>query len=392
MLTELYIYLVSQMSHISLKHGDLNSIANVGRGLTGLSCVNDVGDRALELLMTLFRADKSNFFLDNSDKQRQNLKFVAAKGCDEKHCDDFLSHYYKVDPFGKLCSMAKARPRGSIICVTDQLVSYNDFLKSEIYNDFFRPQNVLFKLCIYLRFGTSLGVVGLLRNRNRQPFSDNDRAKAQLVAPYLTAALEKAFALEQKELVIQSIEQEITHKGIMILNQELVPVHINNAAHKIISLLGSDEKDKSPLCQFLYQLHKELKKRRNYLSLDNTKDFTTDQRLFDLVSMDKAYNISVRMRLMPTLQRDEFIFVTMETEELEIHRDDSPKQPKLSKREMEVASAVCEGLTNAQIAQKLFISEFTVITHLRVIYEKLKVNNRTSLARLIFQSTMAANG
>ena len=53
----------------------------------------------------------------------------------------------------------------------------------------------------------------------------------------------------------------------------------------------------------------------------------------------------------------------------------------LSDRETEILFFVTEGLTNPQIAEKLFISYETVRTHVRNIYEKLQVGNRTAAAK-----------
>ncbi|MFW6598586.1 response regulator [Propionibacteriaceae bacterium Y2011] len=50
----------------------------------------------------------------------------------------------------------------------------------------------------------------------------------------------------------------------------------------------------------------------------------------------------------------------------------------LSPRQIEICRALAEGLTNKQIAQRLFISEATVKTHLVHIFDKLGVDNRTS--------------
>ena len=55
----------------------------------------------------------------------------------------------------------------------------------------------------------------------------------------------------------------------------------------------------------------------------------------------------------------------------------------LTKREMEIAQSVAEGLTNKEIAEKLFISQFTVETHLKNIFEKIGTRNRTELATYI---------
>ena len=54
----------------------------------------------------------------------------------------------------------------------------------------------------------------------------------------------------------------------------------------------------------------------------------------------------------------------------------------LTKREREVAMLVAKGLNNKDIAQKTELSESTVKTHLRSIFEKLNIHDRTSLALL----------
>jgi DNA-binding CsgD family transcriptional regulator/sugar lactone lactonase YvrE len=62
--------------------------------------------------------------------------------------------------------------------------------------------------------------------------------------------------------------------------------------------------------------------------------------------------------------------------------DSSPREinGRLSRREMEVARLVAEGLTNREIAARLFISERTVDGHLEHVREKLAVNTRAQIA------------
>ena len=49
----------------------------------------------------------------------------------------------------------------------------------------------------------------------------------------------------------------------------------------------------------------------------------------------------------------------------------------ISERELEVLELVAEGLSNKEIAGKLFVSINTVKTHLSRLYEKLEVSRRT---------------
>ena len=57
----------------------------------------------------------------------------------------------------------------------------------------------------------------------------------------------------------------------------------------------------------------------------------------------------------------------------------NPTENVLSVREEEVVRCVAMGLRNAEVAQKLAISEQTVKTHLNSIFRKLKIRDRVEL-------------
>ncbi len=52
----------------------------------------------------------------------------------------------------------------------------------------------------------------------------------------------------------------------------------------------------------------------------------------------------------------------------------------LTRREIEIVRMVTSGMSNREIAEKLFISEGTVKSHLHAIYEKLNLKSRLQLA------------
>lgn len=58
----------------------------------------------------------------------------------------------------------------------------------------------------------------------------------------------------------------------------------------------------------------------------------------------------------------------------------------LTDREIEVLTLISEGLTNVQIAKKLFLSSHTVNTHRKNIMQKLRVNNTASMVMYAVKS------
>jgi DNA-binding NarL/FixJ family response regulator len=59
----------------------------------------------------------------------------------------------------------------------------------------------------------------------------------------------------------------------------------------------------------------------------------------------------------------------------------NPKIGELTARQGEILEMVVEGLSNAQIAGRLYLSESTIKQHLRAVYKELGVSNRTQAAK-----------
>jgi DNA-binding NarL/FixJ family response regulator len=70
-----------------------------------------------------------------------------------------------------------------------------------------------------------------------------------------------------------------------------------------------------------------------------------------------------------------------------VQRSARARLARLTEREREVAKAVSEGLTNAEIADRLHLGVATVKTHVGALFSKLDVTNRVQIARCLHEAT-----
>jgi DNA-binding NarL/FixJ family response regulator len=111
--------------------------------------------------------------------------------------------------------------------------------------------------------------------------------------------------------------------------------------------------------------------RLDWAETDGTDRVRDDLQLFDRLgarpAADRARQLLRRLGIRPT--------VASRTRQAD----------ELSPREAEIAQLVAEGLSNMEIAERLFISHRTVTTHLQRIYQRLGVTSRTGLTRYVLE-------
>jgi DNA-binding NarL/FixJ family response regulator len=75
-------------------------------------------------------------------------------------------------------------------------------------------------------------------------------------------------------------------------------------------------------------------------------------------------------------------------EVLKEYQRSSTRIPELSPREKEILGLIAEGYTNPQIAEKIFLSSFTVDSHRKNLLAKLNVKNTAMLIRMAVENKL----
>lgn len=82
------------------------------------------------------------------------------------------------------------------------------------------------------------------------------------------------------------------------------------------------------------------------------------------------------------------LYMNLDVSMAGIDIQDMANVPVLSRREAEVLQLISDGLTNPQIAEKLFISLHTVDSHRKNLLTKFGVNNTASLIKLAAKNNL----
>ncbi len=82
------------------------------------------------------------------------------------------------------------------------------------------------------------------------------------------------------------------------------------------------------------------------------------------------------------------LYLSLDINSIDLNPEVAPDVPVVSRREKEVLQLIVDGLTNPQIAEKLFISLHTVDSHRKNLLAKFNVNNTASLIRVAIKNNL----
>jgi len=364
---------------------DLMDVLLVSRNALECNAVDELIHELLRHLEGIFKTGNSNFFLTRHLAQALNLDRVITRGIDDKFIKRFREYYYRLSPFLK-----RLPPAGTTVLTTEQLISFKKLIRCEYYNDFLKPQSIHYQMSIFLKSEQRLlGVLSLFRPRNARNFSSLDKAKADLMAPYLAGALEKSMTSErivEQKSIIDSIVAGLPYEGIIVMDGSLEVIYQNENAIEFLSNLNKAARGRQTFHSFLpkeiYEPCKQL-----ITSAHRRGTSKHQHHRFYLASPAGQQRLSVHLRIITHCASNPLLLLGFDSKEEKLSLIGRLRRLGLTRREVDLVLLLSKGLTNREIGRKLFISEYTVENHLRSIYRKMDVTNRTAVVHRLLQMT-----
>ncbi len=361
---------------------DFKDVLHVAHKAAEPDTVDEFRRETLHLLEKALKAEKGNFFLTPDTGPFIDFSGVVTRGIEEKALGLYRRYYNHLDPFAKGLT-----PDSPAVIATQDIVSFKNFVRTEYYNDFLKPQSIHHQMTVYLRCrDRSLGTVALFRSRRGTRFSARDKAKAGLLVAPLAGSLEKSLAVEKlkkRECIIDTIVPDLPYKGIVILDPFLRPIYHNENALSILDSLKPTGKE-SPGFQGLLPKSISTPCKDLVAEAGPNEQSPAAPRFLTLESPHTGQQVTILIRRVVS-RGHAFILLGLEPAEQMLCMKRRLSRRGLSPRELDVVFLLSEGLKNADIGKQLFISPHTVDNHLKSIYRKMKVRNRTSLMNRIMR-------
>ena len=367
---------------------DILDVFNVIHTANAQLRLSEMRARVVRSLKQAFNASGVVFLLGDREFRVIDNANIVGEGIDFNYLDRWVGYYRHHDPF-------QHEKHSKIpVCKVDDVLPFRRWLKSKIYNEFYRPQNIHYKLSISLRSDAKvLGLIGLFRSREYVDFSVREMTKGRILAPYLTTALENISQFTEVDQARNLFGGCIDHLpvyGVMVLDYELRPLYLNTAAMDFCTTLTASPRpgDMSQTCAGHPSLPSEIL--QDCLTLKEcfekgNQTLLRRQRCLEGQGNKKYQAITSLVEdLIEDVTCRRFVVYLLDSSELSKGKEEVLRDRyQLTRREIEIVQWVSKGFTNDQIGERLFISRFTVETHLKNIFDKAGVRHRTELANLL---------
>jgi DNA-binding CsgD family transcriptional regulator len=274
---------------------------------------------------------------------------------------------------------------------TDDIIPYDQLINHEYYKKFLVLNNCLSELMIQLRNEDDyFGTFSISRALTQSCFTDKDVYKAKLMLPYLLNLFQGIYHFSRMET-----EAKILKYWVDLILEKFFVINSN------FNLKFSNEKAQG-LCLKLSEAFKNRECRQNGVDISLPSQIFKDCKyLFErfgttegtfsmhrIISIEGEERYCIRYLLIKDAAQEPSLacFITSMNELI------NPKQKseevisngcELSLREQTIIRHIASGLTNKELGQVLSISQFTVQNHLRNIFQKTGIVNRTQLANLV---------
>jgi DNA-binding CsgD family transcriptional regulator len=360
----------------------LNSILEVIRVANESIDIQNLRYKIMDVFFDTILADGIVFLSPDMYKSKGE---VLLKNHEERYIELYKTYYYQFDPI----KSGRMKNRVFGVDLLENMVDYDAFQSTEFYTDFLFPQKIHYILIANLTMDKRMeGTILLTRSKKSNRFDSDDIKIAKLISPHFSHSLFHN-RLRGKVKLLQNIIdylEDQSSAGMILLDKHLQVLHINKKGQEFLNDLKEPNSTFSPKKIINSKLLQDCRKLKSQLkNFPSESMLLPEQRILKGRHQKRFYIVSKTLEPSQEWEDSRLFIICIEKLPGLSHNTWQHLIDvfHLSPREVDVVPYLFSGLKNAEIAEKLFVSEITVKKHLQNIYAKVGVRNRTSLVNKI---------
>ena len=265
------------------------------------------------------------------------------------------------------------------------------------YRKFMKPEGWRYSVAMFFWEGDRFfGQFSQNRTKAQGDFTDAEIILLSELYPHFETAIRRVVLLDRERMGRRSMEKSIQSSPLStaVIDWDFVPLYHNLAAAEACAIwrLGhaaaKSLKPRFELPSDIAAACQEIKEVRQQSIINGTLNELPRRRLISHASQPGS---QVTVKLMEPdgseFSRPQFLIQFSVLRNGNSVRDPVQMLARLTITERKVALLAAEGISNDAIALELKTSRNTVRTHMRHIFEKLEITNRSQLAPLITVSS-----
>ncbi len=366
---------------IELQKNDFREILELSRVALECDTLSSLQENILLKIQHMVHADTSVYFDVNRTTLGWQFTNGISYGVPEEAPKAWCDKYQTMDPFVFLFSSPRQSKNRQVLTSRD-IARQTDYVDTEFYNDFLKPQSIFHMMAVGLTAGSGpIGLLGLHRSAKGSAFSRKSIAKVSAIVPHISAAVQKIKLAEMtdiREELVRTLAADLHRRGLIIINKDFLPIFLDKRTRKILNIPANGGHEiVGPITDFLpVEISQSCQDLRNRASTFHKPN--RDERIYFEVKHENRHLTGYTYAYQPG-GADLCFVICLDTKPDQSLEAENFAKYHLTPREIEIAYLISAGMTNPEIAKKLFISIRTVQAHLRTIYRKVRVHNRTSL-------------
>ena len=301
---------------------------------------NKIADHLVNFIPSSFFG---SYFYDAHSKK---VIHGVTRNLSKNFINSFNNHYYKKNPF-----IEKILHLSEPVRTTD-IVPLKDFKETEYFRDFLAPEGLQFGASVFYKIYDNFYLSFVLwRSKGESDYCERDIQLFKTVSPYLRKAVHKAL-LYSKIYEMNKLYNRIADnldRGLIIVDSMSKVICANRAARNA--------------------------------GFQPDKDTRVGDSLFDPAQGDKCRVDVYQYKCPEYIVNGLYSIILIENlcSKGNIDLSFLGKEHDLTSREIGIVELILQGHKNREIAERLFISRFTVNCHIRNIFRKMNVKSRTEI-------------